>query len=127
MIEKHIINVQSRSDLILSEILFLHVVLCYKKCIYPAGRVSDCMHDFFSGVLTHAVEQALFKGTVIARYFPIPFWQYSIHVHVYRYISCKTGSDMWQRCMSKCLCKVRTLELISADNQAVVDHCKWLD
>ena len=62
------------------------MILCYKKCIYPAGRVSDVMHDFFSGVLTHAVEHVLSKGTVIARYFLIPLWQHSIHVHVYRYI-----------------------------------------
>ena len=50
VIGKHIINIQSRSDLILSSILFLHVILCYKKFIYPAGRVSDFMHDFFSSV-----------------------------------------------------------------------------
>ena len=31
-------------------------------CIYPAGRVSDFMQDFFC--ITHAAEQALSKGTV---------------------------------------------------------------
>ena len=32
------------------------------------------------------MEQALSKGTVIARYFHIQFWQHSIHVYVYRYM-----------------------------------------
>ena len=32
------------------------------------------------------MEQVLSKGTIIARFFLIPFWQHSIHVHVYWYM-----------------------------------------
>ena len=58
------------------------MILCHRKCIYPAGR------RFLYLCIPHAVEQALSNGTVeamIARYFLIPFWQHSINVYRYMY------------------------------------------